>query len=139
FSFLRVGCTPGSALKGCFKGCSKLTFHNEHGCAAGHNCRGSGPPAGRGPGVVRFFGVTSFMGREWIGIEVYEPNGKNDGSVAGVSYFTYMQSRTSGIFVRTSQIKDTFGSEDELQRPPPTARPSFADEPGSRMLDGEDE
>ncbi|KAJ7803318.1 hypothetical protein B0H14DRAFT_3487503 [Mycena olivaceomarginata] len=65
------------------------------------------------------------------------PNGKSDGSVAGVSYFTCKPNY--GIFVRTSQIKDTFGSEDELQRPPPTARPSFADEPGSRMSDGEDE
>ncbi|KAJ7877450.1 dynactin [Mycena leptocephala] len=58
----------------------------------------------------------------WIGIELYEPNGKNDGSVGGVSYFTCPQGY--GIFVRASQIKGTFGSEND--RPPPTAsRPSL--------------
>jgi hypothetical protein len=53
------------------------------------------------------------MAGKWIGIELYEPNGKNDGSVAGVSYFTCKPNY--GIFVRTSQIKDTFGSEDEVR------------------------
>ncbi|KAJ7811781.1 CAP Gly-rich domain-containing protein, partial [Mycena olivaceomarginata] len=62
-----------------------------------------------GPGVVRFFGLMSLMAGKWIGIELYEPNGKNDGSVAGVSYFTCKPNY--GIFVRTSQIRDTFGSE----------------------------
>ncbi|KAJ7146369.1 dynactin [Mycena epipterygia] len=75
-----------------------------------------------GRGVVRFSGATSFMAGKWIGIELYEANGKNDGSVAGISYFTCKQGY--GIFVRASQIKGTFGSEND--RPPPaTARPSL--------------
>ncbi|KAJ7729076.1 dynein associated protein-domain-containing protein [Mycena maculata] len=75
-----------------------------------------------GRGVVRFSGATSFMAGKWIGIELYEPNGKNDGSVAGVSYFTCKQGY--GIFVRASQIKGTFGSE--IDRPPAaTVRPSL--------------
>ncbi|KAJ7082516.1 dynein associated protein-domain-containing protein [Mycena crocata] len=75
-----------------------------------------------GRGVVRFSGATSFMAGKWIGIELYEPNGKNDGSVAGVSYFTCKHGY--GIFVRASQIKGTFGSEND--RPPAaTVRPAL--------------
>ncbi|KAJ7065928.1 dynein associated protein-domain-containing protein [Mycena belliarum] len=75
-----------------------------------------------GRGVVRFSGATSFMAGKWIGIELYEPNGKNDGSVAGVSYFTCKAGY--GIFVRASQIKAAFGSEND--RPPPaTVRPAL--------------
>ncbi|KAJ7430561.1 dynein associated protein-domain-containing protein [Mycena latifolia] len=75
-----------------------------------------------GRGVVRFSGATSFMAGKWIGIELYEPNGKNDGSVAGVSYFTCKPGY--GIFVRASQIKATFGSEND--RPPAaTVRPAL--------------
>ena len=43
-------------------------------------------PAGRG--TVRFCGVTSFSPGKWIGIELDEPKGKNDGNVQGVKYFT---------------------------------------------------
>ncbi|KAJ7246396.1 dynein associated protein-domain-containing protein [Mycena rebaudengoi] len=75
-------------------------------------------------GVVRFSGATSFMAGKWIGIELYEPNGKNDGSVAGISYFTCKPGY--GIFVRASQIKGTFGLEiQQPERPPATARPSL--------------
>ncbi|KAJ6604970.1 dynein associated protein-domain-containing protein [Mycena sp. CBHHK59/15] len=81
-----------------------------------------------GRGVVRFAGATSFMAGKWIGIELYEPNGKNDGSVGGVAYFTCKQGY--GIFVRASQIKGTFGSENDVRslrdRPPAvTVRPSL--------------
>ncbi|KAJ7695201.1 dynactin [Mycena rosella] len=75
-----------------------------------------------GRGVVRFSGATSFMAGKWIGIELYDPNGKNDGSVAGVSYFTCKPGY--GIFVRASQIKSTYGSEND--RPPAvTVRPAL--------------
>ncbi|KAJ6591757.1 dynein associated protein-domain-containing protein [Mycena vulgaris] len=75
-----------------------------------------------GRGVVRFSGATSFMAGKWIGIELYDANGKNDGSVAGVAYFTCKPGY--GIFVRASQIKGTYGSENE--RPPAaTVRPSL--------------
>ncbi|KAJ7774997.1 dynactin [Mycena metata] len=75
-----------------------------------------------GRGVVRFSGATSFMAGKWIGIELYDQNGKNDGSVGGVAYFTCKPGY--GIFVRASQIKGTFGSEIE-RAPPPTARPAI--------------
>ncbi|GJJ08433.1 hypothetical protein Clacol_002649 [Clathrus columnatus] len=58
-------------------------------------------PAGRG--VVRFIGATQFSPGKWIGIELSEPKGKNDGSVMGVAYFSCKMNH--GVFVRPSQVK----------------------------------
>ncbi|TFK65445.1 hypothetical protein BDN72DRAFT_824554 [Pluteus cervinus] len=87
-----------------------------------------------GRGVVRFAGPTSFSAGKWVGVELDEPKGKNDGSVQGTQYFT---SRVGhGVFVRPSQIKATFGSE--LDRPPPPsapiARPAGHQRTGSTSL-----
>jgi len=49
-------------------------------------------------GNVRFMGVTEFSAGEWVGVELVEPKGKNDGSVKGVRYFECQPS--CGIFVR---------------------------------------
>ena len=70
-------------------------------------------PAGRG--TVRFCGATSFSQGKWIGIELEEPIGKNDGSVQGVRYFTCKM--PYGVFVRPSQVKGV------LALPEPTPPP----------------
>ncbi|KAF8079158.1 dynactin [Lyophyllum atratum] len=75
---------------------------------------------GQGKGVVRFSGATAFSKGKWVGIELYEGNGKNDGSVQGVPYFSCKMGY--GIFIRASQIKSTHGPE--IERPPPTVRPA---------------
>ena len=75
-------------------------------------------PVGRG--VVRFSGTTSFKPGKWVGIELYEQKGKNDGSVEGVSYFNCK--KDYGVFVRASQIKATFGSELDNAPGPSTVR-----------------
>ena len=38
-------------------------------------------------GIVRFAGETSFQLGEWIGVELEDKTGKNDGSVRGERYF----------------------------------------------------
>ncbi|KAF9478081.1 dynactin [Pholiota conissans] len=93
------------------------------------------PPLGsivsipQGRGVVRFKGPTSFMASgKWVGIELYEKNGKNDGSVDGIAYFTCEQG--FGVFVRPSQIRAIHGSELDAvasprAQPPPTTRPAL--------------
>lgn len=63
----------------------------------------------QGRGVVRFVGNTSFSTGLWIGIELYDQNGKNDGSVNGVLYFSCKINY--GVFVRPGLIKATYGLE----------------------------
>eukprot|EP00747_Dinoflagellata_sp_TGD_P212083 gnl/TRDRNA2_/TRDRNA2_85214_c0_seq2.p1 gnl/TRDRNA2_/TRDRNA2_85214_c0~~gnl/TRDRNA2_/TRDRNA2_85214_c0_seq2.p1 ORF type:complete len:396 (+),score=89.55 gnl/TRDRNA2_/TRDRNA2_85214_c0_seq2:139-1188(+) len=53
---------------------------------------------GRLQGIVRFSGATQFASGEWVGIELFEPWGKNDGSVQDVRYFTCKPKH--GLFVR---------------------------------------
>jgi dynactin 1 len=56
-----------------------------------------------GRGIVRFCGTTSFSTGKWVGIELFEPVGKNDGSVQGVAYFSCQMNY--GVFVKASQIR----------------------------------
>ncbi|KAF9447534.1 hypothetical protein P691DRAFT_706592 [Macrolepiota fuliginosa MF-IS2] len=83
------------------------------------------PPVGsivtipQGKGVVRFSGNTQFAPGKWIGVELAEPNGKNDGVVNGVSYFSCRMHH--GVFVRQSQIKNLHGME--IERPAAATRP----------------
>ncbi|KAF9055788.1 dynein associated protein-domain-containing protein [Panaeolus papilionaceus] len=62
-----------------------------------------------GQGVVRFKGQTEFADGQWVGIELHQAIGKNDGSVAGVHYFRCKPQH--GVFVRPSQIKAIHGAE----------------------------
>ncbi|KAF8167287.1 dynactin [Crassisporium funariophilum] len=85
------------------------------------------PPLGmivttpQGRGVVRFKGTASFSLGKWYGVELFEQNGKNDGSVNGESYFTCEMGY--GVFLRPSQISKVHGMELEAgpSKPPPTA------------------
>ncbi|KAI5885462.1 uncharacterized protein SCHCODRAFT_02520680 [Schizophyllum commune H4-8] len=103
-------------------------------------------PVGRG--VVRFTGATSFSPGKWVGVQLYDAKGKNDGSVQGVQYFTCPMNY--GVFVRPSQVKATSrlgpGSPAKrasislqprkslsLKQSPPGHEPSLSREPsGSR-------
>jgi hypothetical protein len=71
-------------------------------------------PLGRG--VVRFCGTTSFSSGKWVGIELSQPVGKNDGSVNGVPYFSCRMHH--GVFVKASQVK-------VVQDPPSSGSVSF--------------
>ncbi|KAM6917757.1 CAP-Gly domain-containing linker protein 4 isoform 2-T2 [Lycodopsis pacificus] len=58
--------------------------------------------AGQKVGSLRFCGSTEFSGGLWAGVELDKPEGKNDGSVAGVQYFTCRIKH--GIFAPLSKI-----------------------------------
>ncbi|RHY24248.1 hypothetical protein DYB32_008921, partial [Aphanomyces invadans] len=54
-------------------------------------------------GVVRFMGTTDFAQGEWVGIELDGPDGKNDGEINGVRYFTCEP--LYGLFAKKSQVR----------------------------------
>ncbi|KAI5618795.1 hypothetical protein C0J50_21466 [Silurus asotus] len=73
--------------------------------------------AGQKVGTLRFCGRTEFAGGLWAGVELQQPEGKNDGSVAGVHYFTCHMKH--GIFAPLSKI-----SKFSERRKPPPRRPA---------------
>ncbi|KAF5376572.1 hypothetical protein D9757_008269 [Collybiopsis confluens] len=78
-----------------------------------------------GKGVIRFSGPTEFKPGKWIGIELDEQRGKNDGSVEGVRYFNCKNGIGYGVFVRPGQVKKILGNERPQQSAKQAARPSL--------------
>ncbi|XP_023807589.1 CAP-Gly domain-containing linker protein 4 isoform X2 [Oryzias latipes] len=58
--------------------------------------------AGQKVGTLRFCGSTEFSGGLWAGVELDKAEGKNNGAVAGVQYFTCRMKH--GIFAPLSKI-----------------------------------
>jgi hypothetical protein len=54
-------------------------------------------------GIVRFYGPTEFHKGKWVGVELYDASGKNDGSVAGVRYFDCPPNH--GLFLKAAMLK----------------------------------
>ena len=75
-------------------------------------------------GTVRFIGETQFAAGIWIGVELDEPLGKNDGSVKGVRYFELSEGRKGrmyGIFSRREGIyKNSAPNSQQFQDPDTT-------------------
>ena len=53
-------------------------------------------------GTVKFIGTTEFAAGEWMGIELDEKQGKNNGSVKGKTYFDCKPEH--GLFVRPTAV-----------------------------------
>lgn len=63
---------------------------------------------GTKPGLIKFLGKTEFAPGLWAGILLEDPVGKNDGSVAGIKYFSCEPLR--GIFARPSKLSKSSGA-----------------------------
>ncbi|XP_074635396.1 CAP-Gly domain-containing linker protein 3-like isoform X3 [Acropora palmata] len=61
--------------------------------------------AGQKSGIIRFIGRTQFSTGVWLGIELDQPVGKNDGSVSGIRYFDCKPSH--GVFAPPSKVTRT--------------------------------
>ncbi|KAK6458977.1 uncharacterized protein RJT20DRAFT_10932 [Scheffersomyces xylosifermentans] len=80
-------------------------------------------------GVVRFIGPTEFAAGEWYGIELDRPNGRNDGSVNDIRYFSTSKSDGKyGLFVREALLSQSRASSTSPRlESPRLARPSVDD------------
>lgn len=67
--------------------------------------------------TVKFYGLTDFAEGYWVGLELDNEVGKNDGSVNGVQYFN-MADREDflkhGLFTRVEQIRSITEAESQL-------------------------
>ena len=54
-------------------------------------------------GTLEFCGTVEFAGGTWAGVELDEPEGKNDGTVNGVTYFHCKPS--FGVMIQTNKIE----------------------------------
>lgn len=66
------------------------------------------------PGTIRFLGATEFAAGEWVGVELDNVAGKNDGSLNEVRYFRCRKQGNYGVFVRPSMLNNE--SKDSGQR-----------------------
>jgi dynactin 1 len=69
-------------------------------------------------GIVRYIGQPLFAPGDWIGVELEDGGGKNDGSVRGERYFECEMGR--GMFVRPAAITII----DQPAPPPPKPAPT---------------
>lgn len=54
------------------------------------------------PGFIKYMGPTKFAHGTWIGVELEQPFGKNDGSYKGIRYFKCPENH--GVFVRADKL-----------------------------------
>ena len=62
-----------------------------------------------GQGFVAFIGRTSFKDGVWVGVELDQPDGKNDGSVQGRRYFTCADKH--GVMTQPENVRKVSTSE----------------------------
>lgn len=86
--------------------------------------------------IVRFVGTTSFSVGEWIGVELEDKTGKNDGSVKGERYFDCPPGY--GMFVKPMAV--TIVAQPVAPKPPvrkPSRPTSFAPASGRTSSAGD--
>lgn len=65
-------------------------------------------------GTVRYIGPTEFAPGTWVGVELEEPKGKNDGSVQGTEYFKCKRNGNYGVFVRLHVLSEEVPAQKDV-------------------------
>lgn len=73
-------------------------------------------------GTIRFVGQTAFAPGDWVGVELDDGSGKNDGAVQGERYFDCRMGY--GMFVRPSTVTVTAPAPAPAPKPAATKRTS---------------
>ncbi|XP_069055247.1 CAP-Gly domain-containing linker protein 4 isoform X4 [Lepisosteus oculatus] len=76
--------------------------------------------AGQKVGTLRFCGGTEFASGQWAGVELDDPEGKNDGSVGGVQYFSCQPKHGSSSLHASSRSSSSSSLDSKT---PPLGRP----------------
>ncbi|XP_069464812.1 CAP-Gly domain-containing linker protein 4 isoform X2 [Ambystoma mexicanum] len=71
--------------------------------------------AGQKVGTLRFCGPTEFASGQWAGIEMDEPEGKNNGCVGGVQYFKCPPQHGIGVSVKKGSEPTKIISTEEME------------------------
>lgn len=74
--------------------------------------------------VVRHVGRVHFQPGEWVGIELEEQSGKNDGAVQGERYFSCEQGY--GMFLRSAGVRQVLEQPEQPEQPQPQPKPKPA-------------
>lgn len=87
------------------------------GIAVGRRCRVGGEDTRRG--VIQYVGevkeIPGGLG-SWVGVQLDEPVGKNDGSIAGTRYWGEPSDLKHGVFVRPERVEvGDFPALDDLE------------------------
>ena len=80
-------------------------------------------------GIVRYVGATAFASGEWIGVELEDQTGKNDGSVQGERYFECDMGY--GMFLRPTGIASIIDQPTPKPAPSITAKPVTKSKPSA--------
>lgn len=89
-----------------------------------------------GKGEILFVGQTSFSPGVWVGVELDEPNGKNDGTVQGKRYFDCQDGY--GVFARPGKVTMIESEDDGQQEEEQVEEERIEeDEDGGMLMDEE--
>ena len=73
-------------------------------------------------GLIKYIGATKFAPGNWVGVELDEAQGKNDGSVAGETYFHCPPNH--GVFSRLNRLSRKQSVVAAAEKLPIACRPS---------------